>query len=129
MVDEIQAFFGLLWAMDGSAEDISPSLTPAIDRRQTLSPEKLKLLPLEIDEAREFIIDIMKYFRKADVKVPSIYPFSKNGLEEIITQTTERLPSHLLTSCRIVTTKAAEENRISSVKDKIDRDMVLEYLT
>ena len=129
LIDEVQSYFGVLWAMTGSAEDISSYLTPAVDRRQTSNPEKLKLLPLEIDKVREFIIEIMKHFRKVDVKVPSIYPFSKDGLEEVITQTTERLPSHLLTSCRIVTTKAAEEDRISSVKDKIDRDMVLEYLT
>jgi len=129
LLDEVDKHFGMMWAMDGAAEDVSANFTDAIQRRQTIDPEKLKLLPLEGDEPKIFLTEVMKRFRKEKAKVPSdIYPFTDNGLEEAISQTSVKSPSALLNICRTIFARAAKNDVIQSTKDSIDKKVVLKLL-
>lgn len=125
LIDESEGKLGVMWAMDGAAEDVNANFTDAINRRQTILPEKLRLLPLEGEEPKRFLTDVMKNFRKGDAQVPSeVYPFTDDGLDEAIAQTPVKIPSFLLNTCRTIFTRAARENLLSNTGDVLDRQKV-----
>ena len=62
------------------------------------------------------------------VPLSPIYPFSEDGLQEIITQTVTKTPSYLLMACRSIMTKIAEDEVIEEQDDVIDRDVVQRYM-
>lgn len=128
LIDEVEKSLGMLWALDGSAEDIYGLLSDAIQRRQTIIPEKLRLLEFEENEAYSFIIDLLNYFRENNAKVNETYPFDKEAIREIIIQSPSKAPSHLLTNFRAVFTKVARRDLIKSTKDIITKDIVLQLL-
>jgi len=129
LIDEIDSNFGLIWAMTGEAEDIYANFTDAIQRRQTIDSEKLRLLPLDNEESKQFIIEVMNQFRKTDAEIPNEkYPFTDDGLEEIVNQTVTKTPGHLLNTCRRIFTKIAENDDIQSKDDEINSETVLQYI-
>lgn len=129
LLDEVERYFGMMWAMDGAAEDVSANFTDAIQRRQTIDPEKLKLLPLEDGEAKIFLTEVMKRFRKEKADVPSVtYPFTEDGLQEVVNQTLVKNPSALLNIARTIFARAAKNDVIRSTKDSIDKDVVVKLL-
>ena len=125
LVDEIDSSFGMLWAMNGNAEDIVANFTDAIEGRLTVDTERLSLLPLEAPEAKEFLIGVMKIFRKDGASVPKdIYPFSDDGLDEVIVSTPVKIPRKLLITCRNIFTQAAKRDTIKSKKDLLNQAAV-----
>lgn len=126
LIDETGNNLGLLWAMDGAAEDIAANFSVPLQRRQTVDPRKLSLPLLYDDEPMEFLTQIITSFRKEEANVPTeTYPFTKEALEEIITQTSDTTPANLLINCRRVFTHAAAHNQVTKLTDEIDKDYVL----
>jgi hypothetical protein len=129
LIDELESNFGMLWAMDGQSEDVVGNFGDAIDTRVTVNGEMLKLVNLEDEDAKTFLTEVMKYFRKKGSGVPSpIYPFTEDGLDEAVVSTTPKTPRALLTKCRMIFTRAAKANAVKSKKDVLNQDKVRELL-
>lgn len=126
LFDEATNGFGLVFGLDGSAEDIEPILSDAISRRKTLPP--IALATLQPNECRDFIVEIIKAFRNPSSGLPGTYPFNEDGLTEIVNRTVEKLPSQLLNNCRRVFSKVALNEDIKTTSDWIDREIVAKYL-
>jgi len=125
MIDEIGGMFGLLWAMDGRAEDILGNFQEAIQRRQTIDSRKLSLELLYDDEPKEFLEQVIAVFRKEGASVPTeTYPFTDEALQEIVSLTAVTTPSNLLNSTRRVFTRAAADDVVVNLGDEINRDYV-----
>lgn len=119
LVDEMDSRFGMLWAMEGSAEEIEASFTEAIQRRQTTDPGKLTLFPFGTLEAMEFLIQIMSTFRKDGSRLHRTYPFEPSALAEIVSKTRNKTPSQLLLNCRLIVLWAIRKDIITKKGDKI----------
>lgn len=125
IIDEIGNSFGLLWAMDGRAEDILGNFSEPIQRRLTIDPRKFALESLYDDEPREFLEQIIGVFRQPGSTVPiKTYPFTKDALDEIVNLTSNKTPSNLLTACRRVFTRAASDDIVMKKGDLIEADYV-----
>jgi hypothetical protein len=130
LLDEVDGNFGLLWAMDGASEDIVSNFTEAISRRMTADPERLRLVPLSGNAPKEFLTEVMKFFRKPAASVPSpVYPFDDASLEALINSTPEKRPSYLLGAGRKVLTKAASKDLLNKRGDILSPDDVATCLS
>lgn len=125
IIDEIGGMLGLLWAMDGKAEDVIGNFTDAIQRRQTIDPRKLSLDLLYEDEPKEFFQQIIGIFRIEGANMPTdVYPFNEAALQEIVSLTAVTTPSNLLNNARRVFTRAAADDVVIELGDVINADYV-----
>ena len=125
--DEATNALGLLFGMDGTSEDIEPIMTDALYRRMTMPPISLKTL--QPDECKSLLLGVMKVFRRNGSTLPDNYPFTSDGLMEVVNRTAEKLPSYLLNNCRQVFSKVARNNNVQSTSEFIDESLVSTYLS
>ena len=86
----------------------------ADDVMTRLSRPPIEIPELEVDQAMEFLKDVMQQFRIPGAEVPDSYPFDEDALREIVSQTTERRPRTLFRNCHTVLRKGVLSGRLDA---------------
>jgi hypothetical protein len=92
-----------------------------------LSRQLIEIPSLEVDQAVEFLKEVMGKYRPLGEEVPPAHPFTEEALKEIALQTPERTPRNLFRSCQTVMQKAILSGNLET-KGTIDVDDVAEYI-
>lgn len=71
-----------------------------------LSRELIEIPELDVEQAVNFIKEVMQQYRQPDAKVPETHPFAEDALREIALQVTQRTPRNLFRDCQTVLRKA-----------------------
>ncbi len=98
--------------LGASAEAAELEAWLADDVMTRLSRPPIEIPELEVDQAMEFLKEVMQQFRTSEAKVPDSYPFDEDALREIVSQTTERRPRSLFRNCQTVLRKAVLSERL-----------------
>jgi len=105
-------------------------LSEALIERLPLAPY-VTVPPMSKEEAKDFVVDILKQFRSEDVPPDEYFPFSSQSIDDIIDFTASRgvlLPRNVMRSFDAVLDKAEGLIKKRELK-RIDSDFALRVLT
>lgn len=101
------------YLMLGASADAAELEAWIVDDVMTrLSRPPIEIPELEIEQAIDFLKEVMQQFRQPGANVPDSYPFEEDALREIVSQTTERIPRRLFRNCQTVLRKAVLSGRL-----------------
>ena len=92
-----------------------------------LSRELMEIPELDVEQAVNFIKEVMQQYRQPDAKVPETHPFTDDALREIALQVTQRTPRNLFRDCQTVLRKAVLTGSLET-KGVIDVADVQEFM-
>jgi len=92
-----------------------------------LSRELMEIPELDVEQAVNFIKEVMQQYRQPDAKVPETHPFTDDALREIALQVTQRTPRNLFRACQTVLRKAVLTGSLET-KGVIDVADVQEFM-
>jgi hypothetical protein len=92
-----------------------------------LSRELMEIPALDVEQAVNFIKEVMQQYRQPDAKVPETHPFAEDALREIALQVTQRTPRSLFRACQTVLRKAVLAGSLET-KGVIDVADVQEFM-
>lgn len=92
-----------------------------------LSRQLIEIPALEVDQAIDFIKDVMQKNRQPGAKVSPEHPFTEDALREIALKTTDRTSRNLFRSCQTVLQKSILSGCLES-KGVIEVDDVEKYM-
>ena len=92
-----------------------------------LSRELMEIPELDVEQAVNFIKEVMQQYRQPDAKVPETYPFVEDALREIALQVTQRTPRNLFRDCQTALRKAVLTGSLET-KGVIDVADVQEFM-
>ena len=95
----------------------------ADDVMTRLSRPPIEIPELEVDQAIDFLKEVMHQFRTPGANVPDSFPFEEDALREIVAQTTERIPRTLFRNCQTVLRKAVLSGRLEAQGSITMRDI------
>ena len=84
----------------------------ADDVMTRLSRPPIEIPELEVGQAMDFLKEVMQQVRRPGANVPDAFPFDEDALNEIVSQTTERIPRTLFRNCQTVLRKAVLSGRL-----------------
>lgn len=125
LVNGCPEHFCLLLGASSPAEEVEAYMEDDVMTR--LSRELIEIPELDVDQAVNFIKEVIQQYRQLDANVPAAYPFTEDALKEIALQSTRRTPRNLFRGCQTVLRKAILVGSLGK-KGIIDSDEVHEFL-
>ena len=104
LVNACPEHFCLLLGASAEAAEVEAYIEDDVMTR--LSRELIEIPELDVEQAVNFIKEVMQQYRQPDAKVPETHPFAEDALREIALQVTQRTPRNLFRDCQTVLRKA-----------------------
>jgi len=125
LVNACPEHFCLLLGASAQAAEVEAYIEDDVMTR--LSRELMEIPELDVEQAVNFIKEVMQQYRQPDAKVPETHPFAEDALREIALQATERTPRSLFRDCQTVLRKAVLTGSLET-KGVIDVADVQEFM-
>ena len=125
LVNACPEHFCLLLGISAMAAEVEAYIEDDVMTR--LSRELIEIPELDVEQAVNFIKEVMQQYRQPDAKVPETHPFAEDALREIALQATARTPRNLFRDCQTVLRKAVLTGSLET-KGVIDVADVQEFM-
>lgn len=119
--------FCLLLGASAPVEELEAYIEDDVMTRLSRKLELMEIPELDVEQAVNFIKEVMQQYRQPDAKVPETHPFAEDALREIALQATARTPRNLFRDCQTVLRKAVLTGSLET-KGVIDVADVQEFM-